>query len=99
MAGSLSRYLKAALLEEAFGAAAFTAPATLYLALYTVAPTDNGGGTEVTGGSYARKAVTNNTTNFAGFVATVPTAARLGETLPATAPLAATVPTRARLAA
>jgi hypothetical protein len=64
MAGSLSRYLKAALLEEAFGATNFTAPVTLYLALFTVAPTDAGGGTEVTGGSYARKAVTNNTTNF-----------------------------------
>lgn len=29
-----------------------------YLALYTVAPTETGGGTEVTGGSYARTAVT-----------------------------------------
>lgn len=33
-------------------------PATVYLALFTVAPTDVGGGTEVTGGSYAREAVT-----------------------------------------
>lgn len=31
---------------------------TPYVALYTVAPTDAGGGTEVTGGSYARQAVT-----------------------------------------
>jgi hypothetical protein len=29
-----------------------------------VTPTDSGGGTEVTGGAYARKAVTNNATNF-----------------------------------
>lgn len=34
------------------------------MALYTAAPTDAGGGTEVTGGSYARVAVTNNSTNW-----------------------------------
>ena len=39
-------------------------PATLYYALFTAAPTAAGGGTEVTGGSYARVAVTNNSTNF-----------------------------------
>lgn len=32
--------------------------ATVYAALYTVAPTQSGGGTEVSGGSYARTAVT-----------------------------------------
>ena len=35
-------------------AAAFTAPATLYAAAYTANPSDSGGGTEATGGSYAR---------------------------------------------
>lgn len=39
-------------------------PATLYPALFTAAPSDAGGGTEVSGGSYARVAVTNNATNF-----------------------------------
>jgi hypothetical protein len=39
-------------------------PATVYIALFTAAPTAGGGGTEVTGGSYARVAVTNNATNF-----------------------------------
>jgi hypothetical protein len=33
-------------------------PATVYLALFTAAPTDQGGGTEVSGGGYARQAVT-----------------------------------------
>lgn len=42
-----------------------SAPATWYIGLYTVAPADDGtGGTEVTGGSYARKSVTNNSTEF-----------------------------------
>ncbi len=42
---------------------AFTAPAT-HVALFTVAPSDTGGGTEVTGGGYLRVTVTNNTTNW-----------------------------------
>lgn len=54
------------------GGVTFTAPATLYVALYTTAvPTDAstgttpaGGAVEVTGGSYARQSVTNNATNF-----------------------------------
>ena len=37
---------------------AYTPPSTLYVALFTTATTDAGGGTEVSGGSYARKAVT-----------------------------------------
>lgn len=41
-----------------------TVPATLYYALFTATPNAAGGGTEVSGGSYARVAVTNNTTNF-----------------------------------
>jgi hypothetical protein len=47
-------------------AAAGTGPATLYVALLTAAPSDAGGGTEVSGGSYARVAVTSSLTNWAG---------------------------------
>jgi hypothetical protein len=64
MAGFISEYLSHELLDHVFGAAAYTAPATLYCALFTVAPTAGGGGTEVTGGSYARVPITNNATNF-----------------------------------
>ena len=64
MAGSFSDFLELEVLDHVFGAAAYTAPATVYIALFTVAPSDSGGGTEVTGGSYARLAVTNNATNF-----------------------------------
>lgn len=64
MAGSKTNYLEGKLLDLVFGAVAFAAPGTLYLAAFTVAPGETGGGTEVTGGSYARVAVTNNTTNF-----------------------------------
>jgi len=54
MAG-FSDYLEDKVLDHVFGGNAYTAPGTLYVALYTVAPTDTGGGTEVSGGSYARQ--------------------------------------------
>lgn len=55
-------------LDKLLGQTDFTPAATLYVALYTVAPTEDGGGTEVSGGSYARVAVTNDVTNFPGAV-------------------------------
>jgi hypothetical protein len=64
MAGSKSNYLENALLDHVFGGGDFTRPASVYFTLYTVAPTDAGGGTECAGGNYARKVVTNNGTNF-----------------------------------
>lgn len=64
MAGSFSDYLENELLDHVFNNSAFTGPTTLYVSLFTAAPTDAGGGTECTGGSYARVAVTANTTNF-----------------------------------
>jgi hypothetical protein len=54
MAG-FSDYLEDKVLDHVFGGNAYTAPTTLYVALYTVAPTDTGGGTEVSGGAYARQ--------------------------------------------
>ena len=54
MAG-FSDYLADKVLDHVFGGTAYTAPTTLYVALYTVAPTDTGGGTEVSGGAYARQ--------------------------------------------
>lgn len=62
--GSFSDFLELELLDHVLGNAAYTAPATVYVALYTVTPSDTGGGTEVSGGSYARVAVTNNATNW-----------------------------------
>lgn len=73
MAGSFSDYLEAKVLDHVFGATAYTAPATMYYAAFTAAPSDSGGGTECTGGSYARKAMTNNTTNFPNASGTSPT--------------------------
>ena len=56
---AMSDYLEQKLLDEVFNGVGFTSPAT-YIALFTAAPSDSGGGTEVTGGSYARKQVNVN---------------------------------------
>lgn len=64
MASGKSTYWANKLLDLVLGATAFSAPATIYAALFTAAPTAGGGGTEATGGSYARKDSTNNGTNF-----------------------------------
>jgi len=61
-------------------AAAATGPATLYLALYTANPTDSTAGTEVTGGAYARVAVTSSLANWAGTQGAGTTVASSGST-------------------
>lgn len=61
-----SNYLENKIIDWLFRGQTFTPPATLYVALFTVAPSDTGGGTEVTGGSYARVAVTSSLANWAG---------------------------------
>ena len=67
MASKLGTTTVNAILDLNFGGVAFTPPATVYVTLFTTAPTDYGtglGGVEGTGGSYARPAVLNNLTNF-----------------------------------
>ncbi len=53
MAG-MSVYLENKVVDHVTKKATYSAPTNLFVGLYTVAPTDAGGGTEVTGGSYAR---------------------------------------------
>lgn len=56
---SFSDALENNVLDHYFRNQASIAPATVYMALYTVTPSDAGGGTEITGvGNYARQAVT-----------------------------------------
>lgn len=59
MAGSFSDYLEDKVLKHVFTNTTYTPASTLYVALYTVAPTDSGGGTEVSTSStaYARQAM------------------------------------------
>ena len=65
-----SDYLENRVLDHFLGGVASTAPATVYVGLLTTAMSDASTsgtpspGVEVTGGSYARVAVTNNATNW-----------------------------------
>ena len=61
MAG-FSDYLEGKLLAHTFSNTAYTSPSTVYLALYTTAPTDAGGGTELSGSGYARQSCAFTTT-------------------------------------
>jgi hypothetical protein len=58
MAGSFSDFLEDKVLKHVFTNTAYTPASTLYVGLYTAAPSYTGGGTQVSGGSYARTAVT-----------------------------------------
>lgn len=51
-------------LDKLLGKTNFTPHENLYFALYTTSPTEDGGGIEVSGGSYARVHVQNTDTNF-----------------------------------
>ena len=54
----MSNYLENALINVTLRATAYTAPTTVYLALYTTDPTDADTGTECSGTSYARQSIT-----------------------------------------
>jgi len=55
---SKSNYLETQVLNHVLRNTAYSAPATVYMAVYTVAPTETGGGTEVSGNGYVRQPVT-----------------------------------------
>ena len=55
-----SNYLENALLNAVLRNTTYTSPTTCFVGLFTSDPTDAGSGTECTGGSYARIAVSFN---------------------------------------
>jgi hypothetical protein len=73
---SFTNYTENAVLGHIFGSTTFTKPANRFVALFTAAPGETGGGTEATGGSYARLAAGNFTVS-----GTAPTAATNGAAL------------------
>lgn len=54
---AFSDYLENKVLLHVFGGSAYSAPGTLYLALYTSDPGDDNSGTECSGTSYARQTI------------------------------------------
>jgi len=71
--GSKSDYLEQKLLDHTLGNTPFSAPANVFMALFSVTPGDAVGGTEATGSGYARLSITNNTTNWPNATGTSPT--------------------------
>lgn len=55
---ALSDYAEKLLLDWMMTSGSATRPTAWYVALYTAAPSDSGGGTEVSTGGYARQSVT-----------------------------------------
>jgi hypothetical protein len=53
-----SNYLENAVINAVLRNTSYTSPTTVYVGLFTSDPTDAGSGTEVSGGSYIRTAVT-----------------------------------------
>ena len=53
----MSNYLETALVNAVLRNTSYTSPTTVYVGLFTSDPTDAGSGTEVSGGSYVRKAM------------------------------------------
>ena len=56
----MSNYLENGLLNAILRNTSYTSPATVYVGLYTTNPGEGNTGTEVSGGSYARKSATFN---------------------------------------
>lgn len=56
--GGMGNYAVHEMLDHTFRNLSFTSPTTVYSTIYTAAPSDSGGGTQATGGTYARQSTT-----------------------------------------
>lgn len=65
-ATSLTDYYENKLLDDQFRTTAYTEPTTHYVSLLTAACSDSAAGTEVSGGSYARVAITKGDAAWKG---------------------------------
>lgn len=79
-AAALTDFAENKMVDAALRGQALGAPVSFHVALYTACPTDSTAGTEVTGGSYARVAVTSSLANWAGTQAAASTTASTGAT-------------------
>jgi hypothetical protein len=62
----MSDFLENKIIDQLFRGQTAPTTTTLYVGLLTTAPSDTGGGTEASGGSYARVTVTSSLANWAG---------------------------------
>jgi hypothetical protein len=74
----MSDYLENKLIDQLFRGQSAPTTTTLYVGLLTSAPSDSGGGTEVSGGSYTRASISSSLANWAGTQSAGSTAASSG---------------------
>jgi len=75
---AMSDFLENKLIDQLFRGQTAPTTTTLYVGLLTAAPSDSGGGTEVSGGSYARASIASSLANWAGTQAAGSTVASSG---------------------
>lgn len=64
MAGQYTEYLRNKLNDLAFGSTSWTPPTQMYVALFTVLPSESSSGTEPSGGNYSRVQIDNDKTTW-----------------------------------
>lgn len=80
---AMSDYLENKLVDHLFRGITFSAPANMHIGLLTASPDDTGGGTEVSGGDYARVEYDPSYSNWKGTdneVTNIPSAGNSGST-------------------
>jgi hypothetical protein len=90
---AMSDFLENRLVDQIFRGQSAPTTTTLHVGLLTAAPSDSGGGTEVSGGSYARVAVSSSLANWAGTQAAASTTASTGTSGQTSNNVAITFPT------
>jgi hypothetical protein len=75
---ALGDYAENKIIDQIWRGRQWTAPTRIDFALYTAAPGESGGGTEVSGGSYARAQVTTGDSAFNATQGGTPAAASSG---------------------
>ena len=75
---AMSDFLENKIIDQVFRGQAYAFPATLYVGLYSAAPVDAGGGTELSGNNYTRTSIPASLANWAGTQATGSTIASTG---------------------
>lgn len=77
-AQAMTDYLENKIIDWLFRGQSYSPPATIYVGLLTGACSDSSGGTEVSGGSYARVGVSSSLANWAGTQSASSTSASSG---------------------
>ena len=90
---AMSDYLENKLIDFLLRGQTYTAPTGLHVGLLTAAPSDTGGGTEVSGNGYARQNLAPSLTNWAGTQAAASTTASSGTSGTTSNNVAITFPT------